>query len=173
MIIGNFTQGSIEYVFCNIWDKSKDEADIFNISMDELKRNYTKRITEPWSFAFYEKLHGECCALGYLEPIGHLIWRSNFIATQQGFNKIWFPMSIFMKRLSDHLVGEGNGTGYIEILSDPRNKKAEEWFNVMGFYLLSRTEKVDKYVKFGKMYHTKAVGHGDNKERVLCAEVIK
>jgi hypothetical protein len=173
MNIQPFTKEIVDVVFNNLWQRSRDEAELWGKTIESVKEGYIEMINQPWALSFHKECQSPPAAICYMECIGHLMWRTHFAATEEGFNELWMPISRFLKRISDFLVGEGNETGYIEILSDPRNKKAEEWFNVMGFYLLSRTEKVDKYVKFGKMYHTKAVGHGDTNRGVLCAEVIK
>jgi hypothetical protein len=119
-------------------------------------------VGQPWTFAFYEK--DEPCAVAYMEPLGDLRWRTHFVATEEGFKKIWMPVTIFMKKLSDQLVKDG---GIIEAYSW---KAARKWFQVLGFKLFVSYDKIDKHVKFDKLQV--AIGHCSGKRGVLCAETV-
>jgi hypothetical protein len=98
-------------------------------------------IGKPWTFAFY---HDGPCALCFMESIGEMKWRTCFAATEDGFKKIWFPLTKFMKRISDEIIKDG---GEIECVSG--NPDAQLWFEAMGFKLIFRNDMIDKYLKFG------------------------
>ena len=158
MIVKAFDKEIIDQVLSGLWQRGKDEAELFGLSVEDLKAGFVRKIGQPWALSFHVTHSAPAAAICYMDFIGIYKWRTYFAATEEGFNGAWLPISVFMKRISDYLVKEGNETGYIESLSDGRNKKAEEWFNSMGFILLSSMGNINKYVKFGKMYA--AVGHG-------------
>jgi hypothetical protein len=142
MIIMPLDEKSVNDVLAHLWPRGLDELEKFNSTAGELRLRFLGMIGKPWTFAFY---HDGPCALCFMESIGEMKWRTCFAATEEGFKKIWFPLTRFMKRISDEIVRDG---GHIECLSG--NPGAQRWFEAMGFRLISRNE-IDKYIKFGKM----------------------
>lgn len=142
MIIKPFTKENIAFVFACLWKRGREEAKTFNISLSELELNYHRMIGKPWTLAFYK--NDQPCVLCYMEPIGVKRWRTNFVATEEGFQSIWISLTVFLKRISDSLAKDD---GYLEMYADHNNDKAAEWFAVLGFRLDKTGEKVDKYIK--------------------------
>lgn len=131
MRIKPLARESIDYIFGNLWQRGRDEAKAFDVSLDNLKQNFLNMIGKPWALAFYKKYDGVPCALCFLDPIGIYRWRTHFAATEEGFNIIWIPLTVFFKRISDSLVAEGDGKGCIEIYADHSNQKAAEWYTFL------------------------------------------
>lgn len=142
MDVKSLSADNINHVFLNLWQRDHNvTADLF-----------IEMIGKPWTFAFYES--DEPCAVGFMTPVGPMQWRTCFAATETGFKKIWLPLTLFFRRLSDQLATDG---GYIEAYGGETYK---EWFEAIGF-----TYSIDKYVKRGTMNH--AIGHGPYKKGVL------
>jgi len=149
MIIHPLTEENINHVFSCLWERGKNHCKM---------APYIGMIGKPWTFAFYDK--EECCAVGFLEPIGDMTWRTHFAATEEGFARIWLPLTRFMRRLSDKLANDGCALESVT----PMNSKVGAWFFAMGF-----TESVDKYLKSGRI--KPAIGHGaEIKRGVLCVD---
>lgn len=153
MNIGPFSSENINHVFDHLWTRGKDE--IVLLGIPDAREKYMEKIGAPWTFAFYHD--DEPCALAYLDLIGDLMWRSNFVATEDGFNKIWMPLTVFMKKISDSLVSEGNGRGSIEAISVYSAKK---WFSKIGFDLITLYVYDGFKAKYLKSGNKTAVGHG-------------
>lgn len=154
-----FTHENIDYVINRLWERGKEETAQFGMSIDDLRKQYIEKIDAPFSLAFYD---GNIpCALCYIEcvspPAKH---RTHFIATEEGFNAIWLPLTLFLRKISDRMVGDGL---YIEILTNQKNERVKEWYVAMGFSYHSSQKNFDKYVKFDKIKSThqdQAIGHG-------------
>lgn len=156
MIVKPFTHENIDFIFGNLWQRGEDEAALCGFSTDALREQYEHMIDAPFSLAFYD--NDTPCALCYLESISECRYRTHFVATEAGFSAIWLPLTLFLRKFSDRIVMDGRA---IEILADPRNTKAREWYEAMGFIFYSRDGKLDKYVKFDKINSThQAIGHG-------------
>jgi hypothetical protein len=147
MRISPLSKQAIDEVIGNLSEINRKEAEIFNISPEELRKKFVKMIGAPFTGAFYED-GGICQVLFALEAIGHYQWRTHLLAARD-VAKIGFAITHFFAKISDRLVSENGGKGYIEIISAYRDGKTHEWFKTMGF-TFSKTDGIEnKYVKGG------------------------
>jgi hypothetical protein len=166
MIIKPLNREAINQIFLHLWDRGKEECRIWGISEEERKAYLKKLLCMPWRLSFYLDDNGPACAFCCLDAVDTRRWRTHFMATDDGFNSIWFPLTRYFKKLSDNLA---DGGATIECLTNPYNGQAREWFEAMGFSLVASSGNVDKYVKFGTIYQ--AIGHGAKEsECVLCVD---
>lgn len=155
MIIRPFTHDNINYVFSQLWERGLKEMQALGTQKAAVKARFIDMIGMPWTFAFYDG--AEPCALGYMEQVDTNKWRTHFVATDAGWCKIWMPITIFLKKISDNIVQIDEGRAVIEAYS---LREARKWFKTMGFKLSIQRSGVDKFIKFGKLYIRSAVGHG-------------
>jgi len=141
MIIHPLTEENINHVMSNLWPRGKAEVEKWGFTVEEYQELFIDMIGKPWALAFYDN-NGCPCSLCFMRPIGEKRWRTYFAATEDGFKRIWKPLTIFLSRLSDSLVKDG---GYMECLSG--NDGARAWFECMGFKLIEKMESINKYTK--------------------------
>ena len=150
MKIGPLNQENICYVIDNLWDRGRKEAEAFGYDLPDLRQKFTKMMDKPFAGAVYDDTGEcwECCALIALELMPTHFYRTHFVATETGFEKVWKPLTRFFKQFSDQI--EKDYEGGIEILSGLADEKVFGWFVSMGFKLKGFDGNVHRYVKRGE-----------------------
>jgi hypothetical protein len=144
--ISPLTKENISLVIEDPAEVCAREAALFDITRDMLKEKFFELMNSPFSGAFFHE-DATCCAIIAMEIIGVCRWRSHFAAAEGGLKKIGRELTQFLTQISDSMVRENSGKGYIEVLSAYGEGKVREWFESMGFKLIESEGVVNKYIK--------------------------
>jgi hypothetical protein len=145
MKITDLTAENVNFIVDNLWNRGRQELEVFGTSIEEYRKRCMEMVGEPFTGTFLDD-DGNACAFLFLRPIlDYRQWNTTFAATEEGFNKIWFPMSKFLRQFSDVIVLDNNVE--IQLLSAHSNGKAHEWFSFLGFRKVSVEGKITKYIK--------------------------
>lgn len=143
MKIGPLTEDGINSVIDNISEDCKKEAEMFGVSLDQLRAKFMEMVREPFTGSFYDG--NICCSICALHSIGTFRWRVHLVSAEGRLKRIVLSITRFLKKISDDMVRRG---GYIEILSD-YSERTDRWHGAMGFKLTGTDGPIHKYTKGG------------------------
>ncbi len=145
MEVHPLTTENIEYVFSNLSNTSLRDISVFGVTKENMKQGFIDMIGQPFTASFY--YHKECCALLRLMPFDKASWCIYFVDRKDCLKKISFPLTRFLKMLSDRLVN--NDGAYLEFTSQYKEGKSGKWFEIMGFRKVKDDLSISKWIKGG------------------------
>ena len=146
MKISPITAESIDYVIENLSEVSKIEADVFELTMGDLRQMYIGFIDQPFSGTFLSD-EGIPFAVMCLHLIGAMKWRAHFIFTEEAFRDNAVALTLFFKRFSSRIIMDSKGE--IEILSIHGLEEVDRWHTALGFKFSGMDADIARFVKKG------------------------
>lgn len=126
------TPEHVNAVFENPWERARKEAEVFGNTIEDERQRFLAMAGQPFAVAVLDN-DDSCACLICLEPRGPFFWRAFFMATEEGFKRVWMDVTKLIARLTDRMITENGHTGKIEIISHDATGRAHDWFRVMGF----------------------------------------
>lgn len=146
MKIARLSEEAIDFVIDHLSDLSRLEADVFEQTMFDLRKQFIAQIGKPWTGSFFDS-DGRCFAVMFMELLGKSRWRAHFIFTEEAFKKNGIALTLFFARFSSRIVYDAKGE--IEVLSVPGLDDVFKWYLSMGFQHAGREGVANKFIKKG------------------------
>ncbi len=133
MILRPLTGKSINYVFADLSETSRGDAEALGQTIEDMKQGFIKAIGQPFTMAFYDE-RGKCCAVIRLDPIGKMKerhFRAYFVDRAGLLKGISLPLTRFLRNITTEMTNRDKIK--VEFQSRCADEKAEKWFRAMGF----------------------------------------
>jgi hypothetical protein len=143
VIARHLTKEDVDLIMDNLWQQGREEVLIMGSSLEKMREKFKSMVNQPWSTAF---VSDSAFAMIIMEPIGSMKWTTSFASTEEGFKKNWFPLTKFLRKVSDKIVNEySGGNGIIEL--ETTSEGDYNWFQSLGFELIETDGFIDRYIK--------------------------
>jgi hypothetical protein len=147
MKIQSLSAENLDYIFENLSNQGKVEAETFGLTVEQVKEKFISWVNSPFSAVLSDDRNKPCMAVVLTKTDSSPAnWRTNFVFARGAFVKIGKQVITFFRDFTDDMASRNYWIESLSAFGDPVTRK---WFEDMGFIYDGQEGRIHKYIKGG------------------------